>query len=77
MISHKMLILAFEIIVQPLVPILDTFFDKFCQVLMFLEDSMGIFYGTKGLKLIDFTIINWFQALSTIKNVHRISKKSI
>ena len=34
---------------------------------MFLEDSMDVFYATKGLKSIVFTIINWFQALSSIK----------
>ena len=31
---------------------LDTFFDKFWQVSTFLEDSMDVFYRTKGLKSI-------------------------
>ena len=42
------------VILRDVTAILDTFFDKFWQVSTFLDYSMDVFYGTKGLKSIVF-----------------------
>ena len=41
-----------------------TYYDQFRyffqQIIKFLEDSVDVFYGTKGIKSIDYSKNNWF-----------------
>ena len=49
----------------------------FRQISKYIEDSVDVFYGTQGLKSIYNSKNNRFQALSPIKNVHRIFQKHL
>ena len=49
-------------------------YTLFLQIWKFLEDSMDIFYGTKGLKLI---VKNYFRPFCAIKKTSIESSRNI